>query len=113
MLKVSERTYNFSLRIIKLVGEMPNSPVGWVIGKQVLKSGTSIGANLEEALGGVSGKDYKAKLGIAYKEARETKYWLRLLSDAVIFQKDKLALIIEECDEICALIYTLINKKQK
>lgn len=72
--------------------------------KQILRSGTSIGANVEEAIGGQSRKDFAAKLSIAYKEARETKYWLRLLRDADILDKRLAESLLLDAEEILKII---------
>lgn len=74
------------------------------IARQLLRSGTSIGANTEEAIGAESKKDFIHKLSIAYKEARETKYWLRLLRDTNILEKKLAQSMINDCDDILAII---------
>ena len=73
------KSYNFALRMVKLYRFLTEKKKEYVLSKQILKSGTSIGANVEEALGAQSKADFICKLAIAYKEARETLYWLRLL----------------------------------
>lgn len=77
-----EKSYKFALRIIKLYKHLTDDKKELVISKQVLRSGTSIGANFEEAVGAQSTKDFAAKMALVYKETRETHYWLRLLTDA-------------------------------
>jgi four helix bundle protein len=79
---VKEKSYNFALRIVKLYKHLIEVKKEFVLSKQLLRCGTSIGANVEEALGGQSDKDFIAKISIAYKESRETNYWLRLLKDS-------------------------------
>jgi len=76
---VREKSFAFAIRVVGLYKYLVNEKKEYVLSKQFLKSGTSIGANVEEGIGGISRKDFRAKLSIAYKEARETKYWLRLL----------------------------------
>jgi len=78
---INTKSYNFALRTIKLYHYLTKNFKKYTLSKQILKSGTSIGANVEEATGGISRKDFTNKLSIAYKEARETHYWLRLLKD--------------------------------
>ena len=81
----------------------------FVLSKQVLRSGTSIGANVEEAIGGQSSKDFISKLSIANKEARETHYWIRLLRDSE-FLKEKLASsMLKDCDELLKIIGTILK----
>jgi four helix bundle protein len=78
---IAKKSYDFAIRIAKLYKHLSSDKREFVLSKQVLRCGTSIGANVEEAIGGISRKDFKAKMSIAYKEARETDYWLRLLHD--------------------------------
>lgn len=73
-----EKSYAFAMRVVDVCRHLVNEKKEYVLSKQLLRSGTSIGANVEEAIGGQSGRDFFAKLSISYKEARETKYWLRL-----------------------------------
>lgn len=76
---IKNKSFEFAVRIINLYKFLIDTKKEYVLSKQILRSGTSIGANVEEAIGGVSKSDFKNKLSIAYKEARETHYWLRLL----------------------------------
>ena len=78
---IQEKSYKFALSIIELYQRLVLKKE-FIISKQILKSGTSIGANVEEALGAQSKKDFINKISIAYKESRETNYWLRLLRDS-------------------------------
>ena len=78
---IQQKTYDFALKIINTSKQMQMNKE-FVLSRQLLKSGTSIGANVEEAIGGQSRKDFLSKISIAYKEARETKFWLRLLRDS-------------------------------
>lgn len=77
---IQSKSYKFSILIINLYQKLQEKNE-FVLARQILKSGTSIGANVEEAVGAQSGKDFFRKITIAYKEARETNYWLRLLRD--------------------------------
>ncbi len=76
---IKEKSYLFALKIIELYKYLCFKKKEYVLSKQILKSGTSIGANIEESIGGQSQRDFFAKMNIAYKEARETHYWLRLI----------------------------------
>jgi len=78
---IQQKSYAFALRIIQLYRYLAQEKKEFVLAKQILRSGTAIGANVEEAIGAQSKKDFLSKMAIAYKEARETKYWLRLLKD--------------------------------
>ena len=76
----------------------------FVLSRQLLRAGTSIGANIEEAIGGQSRKDFFAKLTIAYKEARETKYWIRLLTDTKYLDKETSRILLEDIEELLRII---------
>ncbi len=85
--RIIEISFRFSLQILKLC-RLLNEEKEYVLAKQLLRSGTSIGANIEEATAGQSRKDFLNKMSIASKEARETQYWLRLLNDSGISKID-------------------------
>ena len=79
---IRDKSYAFALSIIDLVRKFPKQNDGFVIGKQLLRSGTSVGANVEEAISAFSKKDFTYKMNSALKKARETHYWLRLVRDS-------------------------------
>lgn len=83
------KSYAFAIKIVTTYRYLTEVKKEFVLSKQLLRSGTSIGSNVEEAIGGQSDKDFFTKITIAYKEARESKYWIRLLSDTGYFEKDK------------------------
>lgn len=86
----------------------------FVLAKQILRSGTSIGANVEETIGGQTERDFFAKMNIAYKEARETHYWLRLLRDSRIISEETATSMLADCDELLKLSGSIIKTlKQK
>ena len=106
---ILDKSYAFSIRIVKMYRYLVQNENEFVLSKQVLRSGTQIGVNVEEAIGGQSPKDFISKLAIAYKEARETHYWIRLLRDCD-FLKEKLAnSMLEDCDELLKIIGTIIK----
>ena len=108
-----DRTFQFALRIVKLSNELSKSPgVGRTMANQLLRSGTSIGANVEEGQGAQSEADFVAKYSIARKEARETHYWLRLLSESKIVEPAKLTGLITESDELIAILTAIVKKIQ-
>lgn len=106
---VQEKSYAFALRMVKLYRYLAEQKKEFVLSKQVLRSGTSIGANVEEAIGGQSGRDFAAKMSIAYKEARETHYWLCLLRDSGYLEKLESAAILTDCEEILRLTGSIIK----
>ena len=87
-----------------MVKKLQNDKKEFVLSKQLLRSGTSIGANVEEAIGGQSRKDFYAKLTIAYKEARETKYWIRLLTDTSFLEKEDSSSLLNDIEELLRII---------
>ena len=100
----AEKSYAFALRIIKLRRFLREEKAEYDMSKQVLRCGTSIGANVEEALGAHSRKDFKHKLTVSYKEARETHYWLRLLRDSDFIEGDSAESLLNDCDELLKII---------
>jgi four helix bundle protein len=97
------RTKQFALRIIRLVDALPDGTIGWVLGKQILKSGTSIGANYREALRASSRRHFQTTIEIVLREADETLYWLELLAEADIIAASRLGDLTQECDELVAI----------
>ena len=85
---IQSKSYAFAVRIVKVYQYLSSEKREFVLSKQLLRCGTSIGANVEEAIGGQSSKDFFAKLTIAYKEAIETHYWIRLLKDTNFLSKE-------------------------
>ena len=109
------RLLAFTVQIIKLVGELPNTIVGRHIGAQLLRSGTSPGANYEESRGAESRADFVHKLGIVLKELKETRYWLHVIYRTEILSH-RVESLIKECEELCAIIaksiFTAKSKKK-
>src|SRR6266540_4031834 len=100
---IKEKSYAFALQVIELYKELV-SRNEYVLSKQLLKSGTSIGANVEEASAGQSLADFLSKMSIASKEARETHYWLRLIRDSEILDSRTLKGILAEAEEISKML---------
>jgi len=103
------KTYQFAVRIVKLNKFLVNEQKEYVLSKQILKSGTSIGANTEEADSGQSKKDFISKFSIALKEAKETHYWLRLLFDSEFITKQMYDSLILDCEEIIFIITKILQ----
>jgi four helix bundle protein len=105
-----ERTFAFALRIIDVSKYMDALPgVGRTLARQLLRSGTSIGANVEEGQAGQSKPDFIAKLSISLKEARETRYWLRLISTAFPDLGPRLVPLQDECTQLIAILTTILK----
>lgn len=109
-----ERCYKFSIQVIKLVDTLPQKRSAWVIQDQLIRSATSIGANLVEAKGSGTRLEFKRFFQIALKSANETRYWLNLLKDLGLADLNKIETIITELNEIAKMITTAImNLKLK
>ena len=107
---VREKAFKFSVRIIKLYQYIIKEKKEYLLTRQILRSGTSIGANIEEALGGVSRKDFSNKLAIAYKEARETEYWLKLLLETDYISKKMFDSIYADSVELSKILFSILKK---
>ncbi len=106
---IQEKSYIFAIRIVRLYKYLIKQQKEFVLAKQILRSGTSIGANIKEAIGGQSKKDFLSKLSIAYKEARETNYWLRILKDSGYLKIKEFESIFFDLEEIQKLLTTIIK----
>ena len=93
---IEQRCFDFSLRIVKMVGSLPKRNITQVLGKQILRSGTSIGANVAEAHSAFSKKEFTYSMNIAKRESKETLYWLHLFVGSEIISLSKSKLIIQE-----------------
>jgi len=111
---IKGKTKSFAIRIINLYKYLTiNAPQKeYVLSKQVLRSGTSIGANVKEALRGQSKADFRAKMNIALKEASETEYWLELLEETYYISKDSFDSIISDNLEIIKILTTIVKNSQ-
>jgi four helix bundle protein len=107
------RTKNYALRIIKLYSSLPKKMEMQAIGKQILRSGTSVGANYRESCRARSTQEFVAKLGISLQELEETAYWLELLIEIDHFKKDEIDLILRETDELMAIFVSSINTAKR
>jgi four helix bundle protein len=109
-----QRTKQFALRILRLYSALPQSTAAQILGKQLLRSGTSIGANYREAYRARSKAEFIAKTGICLGEAEETAYWLELLAEGEVIAPAKLTELMDECDQLIAILVTILNRaKQK
>jgi four helix bundle protein len=106
---VLRKSFKFAVRIVKMHVFLSKKIKQYELSGQLLRSGTSIEANIEEAVGGASKKDFANKLNIAYKEARETKYWLRLLRDSEVIESKLAESFLRDCEELLRLLYTILR----
>ena len=99
-----DKSFAFAVRVVRAYKYLVEEKKEFVISKQFLRSGTSIGANCEEAVGGQSKADFISKLSIAYKEARETKYWIRLLEATDYLDKTQSKSLLDDLEELLKII---------
>ena len=110
---ILKKSFNFAVRIIKIYKYLSKEKSEYVLSKQILRCGTSIGANVEEAMGGVSKSDFIHKLSISYKESRETEYWLRLFEKTDMIDKKMFDSLYADNKEILKILYSIIKTSKK
>jgi four helix bundle protein len=110
---LKERTRHYALRVIRLYVALPKKNEAQVIGKQILRSGTAVGANYREGLRARSKSEYATKLNIGLMELEETLYWLELLEDANIIPARRLAALKGETGQLSAIFVTLIKQAKR
>ncbi len=106
---LKERTQNLALRIIKLVESLPNTQTAHIVGKQLLRCGTSVGANYRAACRGRSKADFISKLGIVEEEADEAIYWIEILIKSDLVKQSKVENLLDETRQILAIVISSIN----
>jgi four helix bundle protein len=112
--ELRERLYAFALRVVEFVKSLPRTWIARELGRQLLKSGTSVAANYEEACGAFSKDDFTYKINTALKEARESNYWLRLIRDSELNSSQELDGLIEESEAICKILgKSLVTARRK
>jgi four helix bundle protein len=112
-LNIPERTFTFATRIVRLCQTLDQKPgVSRTLANQLLRAGTSVGANVEEAQAGQSKPDFISKISIAAKEARETDYWLRLLTATELLPQAKLAELTDEANQLVAILTTIVKRSR-
>lgn len=106
------RSFRFAGLIVRLLDDFPNNTKGWVIGKQLIRSRTSIGASIREADHALNDADFAYKCSIARKEASEAHYWLELCAHTELLENEALGPIIEEADELVSILSAIVRKTQ-
>ena len=109
---IQERSFGFALRILKVVRALGRDAACQAIARQIARSGTSIGANVEEAQGAHSKVDFTRRMNIARAEALETRYWLKLIAAAGLLPKGRLAPLIQEADELVRILVAIVKKSR-
>jgi four helix bundle protein len=110
---IQSKSYSFAIRIVKFCFEMQKNKNEYILSRQLLKSGTSIGANIEESQGAISKAEFIAKIQISLKEAKETKYWLRLIKDSDIYKNNSLEQLLKDCIEIIIILTSILKSSKQ
>ncbi|MEW6171048.1 MAG: four helix bundle protein [Candidatus Omnitrophota bacterium] len=110
---IRERTFKFALRIIKIVSRLPRNREGSELAKQIIRSGTSVGANIEEAMGSRTKKEFTNCMNIAKRESRETRYWLRLIMSSDLLNDSETKSLLEENEEILKVLTSIVKTSEK
>ena len=106
---IVEKSKRFAVRIVNLYKYLINDKKEFILSKQLIRSGTSIGANVHEAIRGISKADFKSKMNIALKEASETEYWLEILYETGYLSKKEYESIIDDCVEINKILISIVR----
>lgn len=110
---VSEKSFELAKEIIFLYQFLNNEKHEYVLSKQLLRAGTSVGANISEGVSGQSHKDFRNRLSIAYKESRETEFWLKLFCSTGYLPPEKARKGISTCDEVIRLLFSILRTYSK
>jgi len=112
---ILDKSFEFAIRVVKLYNYLCDEKKEYVLSKQLLRCGTSIGANIQEAQAGISKADFIAKMSIASKEARESKYWINLLIKTDYLNKDDkhVQTLVNDIDEIVRLLTSIVTTGQE
>ncbi|WP_310393893.1 four helix bundle protein [Hymenobacter sp.] len=104
-----QKSFAFAVRMMKFYRHLQTSEREFIVSKQLVRSATSIGANAEEATGAISSADFSSKISIAYKEARETSYWLRVLHAAGYIENKLFSSLHDDCQQLCRILYSILR----
>lgn len=109
---ILERTFKFGVRVVRFVAILPKTPAGYALANQVVRSSTSIGANLEEAQDALSKRDFVHIMTISLKESRETYYWLKVLRESELVTSKEIDSLLQENLEIVKILTTIVKKSK-
>jgi len=107
---IERRTFEFAVRVVRLVNALPTTTAGTVLARQLMRSGTSVGANVEEAQGSHSRKEFIRRMNIARSEAREVLYWLGLARETKLLPASRLTAIVDEADELVRILTAIVKR---
>lgn len=109
---ITERTFRFGVTVIKIIGFLPKTPAGFTLANQLARCGTSVGANVEEAQDGLTRKEFIKSMSIALREARETRFWLRIAVESAILLTEQTAPVLNEAEELIKILVTIVKKSK-
>jgi four helix bundle protein len=110
---IDERTFQFAVRVVKMILQLPRNAAAWKIGGQVIDSATSVNSNVVHARAGVSRKDFINHYRIATKEAKETKRWLEMIVAVGLVPMQRMRLLLEENEEIICILVAITKNSEK
>jgi four helix bundle protein len=110
---IKQRTFRFGVRIVKLVGKLPRTVADIEVGRQLVRAGTSVGSNTEEADAGVSRKDFVNHIRIARKEAKESRYWLNMIAAAGLLDDPEIGALTAEAGELVRILSGIVTSATK
>ncbi len=110
---IRQKSYQFALDILALVRKFPRTTEGFVVGNQLARAGTSVGANVEEANAAFSKSDFIYKMNTALKETRESNYWLKLVRDSELIKDDSLEKLINDSEEMRKILSSIVKSAQE
>lgn len=113
---IVSKSYKFALNSLKAVRILTRSVENYILIKQFIRAATSIGANIEESQGGESKKDFTHKMNISFKEAKESKFWIRLIRDSQLTKKHEIDIynkLFDDADELCKILYSIISSSKQ
>lgn len=111
-LEIQDRAFQFAVRVVKLVNRLPRTVAGIEVGRQLVRAATSVGANLEEADAAESKQDFIHKVGVAHKEAREARYWLRIVR-ASLLDDEEVVSLLRESEELVRILHTIVSNARQ
>jgi len=109
---ILDKSFAFAVQIVHLSRILQSEQKEFVLSRQILRSGTSIGANIEEAEGSISKREFTAKMQIAYKEARETRYWIRLMKATKLVEPILADSILADCEELIRILVAILRSSK-
>lgn len=110
---IVDKSFQFSIGIVKLYKYLVEQKKEYILSKQLLRSGTSIGANVKEGIKSISKAEFKCKMSIALKEANETEYWIELMSATDILNKEAAKPLLDDCKELCRILNSIVKTCNK